>query len=79
MRSTNAWRRMCSRASGGSLRASILSMPELYQNLFDCRVNSWKPVKLGIRSAFRVPLIDGRLIDTLARVEGEVRCFVLGT
>ena len=39
---------------------------------------SWKPVKLGIRSAFRVPLIDGRLIDTLARVEGEARRFGLG-
>jgi len=33
---------MCSRASGGSLRASIFSMPELYQNLFDCRVNILK-------------------------------------
>ena len=39
---------MCSRASGGSLRASIFSIPELYQNLFDCRVNKERHAHIDV-------------------------------
>ncbi len=52
---------MCSRASGGSLRASIFSMPELYQNLFDCRVN--KEVDEGADTArIGVEVVSGRAL-----------------